>query len=203
MGRDLAAQVRPGETVSLLSSPSRRTRQTAALVLAELSERLPNQSIEATLVPVVTVDDRLLLSQFFMEGLSYDPMEPLTDAALCRSQQTSSPKYETCATYYREFWGSGDPMGYWLTHPSEAIESPEATLERIRHFIAERLAMGAGSNELRRDICVTHSGNLRVLLRQAFGADPGDPPHCDMVTVSGSRVYYRKQIGEFTQLGTG
>ena len=63
--------------------------------------------------------------------------------------------------------------------------------------------MGTGSNEPRRDICVTHSGNLRVLLGQAFGADPGDPPHCDMVTVSGNAVFYRGQIGSFPELGTG
>jgi broad specificity phosphatase PhoE len=203
MGRDLAAQIRPGETVGLYSSPSRRARQTASLVLADLSERLPHQSIEATLVPIVAVDDRLLLCQFYMDGLSYDPMEPLTDAALWRFHQTSSPEYETCANYYREFWKSGDPMGYWLTHTSEVIESPEATLERICDYIAERIATGKGSDELRRDICVTHSGNLRVLLKLAFGVDPGDPPHCDMVTVSGSHVYYRGQIGNFPQQATG
>ncbi|MFQ5611613.1 MAG: histidine phosphatase family protein [Anaerolineae bacterium] len=191
-GRGLAAGVRPGETIRFFASPTRRTRQTAALLRQGLSAGLAQAKVDAVLEPVV-IDDRLENLQFYLDGLSYDPVQPLLDAARWRLQTTGSPAYEACVAFQSAFWGSPDPMDYWLTHPSQAVEAPEAVAARTRSYIAERL----GDPRPGRAVCVSHAANLRAFLRLVFGRDPGEPAFCGMLTASEGRVEYRGQLGHF------
>ncbi len=195
-GRKLAEHIQTGETINFFSSPTRRTRQTAELLREGLKKALTESNVEAT-VGSVMVDDRLCNCQFILDDLSYDPIRPLFDVARWRLQETPSTEYRACVAFQTEFWGSPDPMAYWLTHPSQAAETPEAVAERIRAFLAERLAEGVSANSLQRDICVAHSANLRSFLRLVFGRDPGEPEFCGMLTVSDSQVYYQGQVGKF------
>lgn len=195
-GRKLAEHIQAGETINFFSSPTRRTRQTAELLREGLKKALTERNLEATVSPMV-VDDRLCNCQFILGGLSYDPIRPLFDVARWRLQETASAEYQTCVTFHTEFWGSSDPMAYWLTHPTQAAEAPEAVAERTRAFLAARLAGGANESNRRRDICVAHSANLRSLLRLVFGRDPGEPEFCGMLTVSAGQVYYQGQAGKF------
>ncbi len=89
-------------------------------------------------------------------------------------------------------------MDYWLTHAGEAVEAPEAVAGRTYAYITERLAYGTEREGLHRDICVSHSANLRAFLRQVFGSDPGEPDFCEMVTTSNRRVYYRRRVENFS-----
>jgi len=195
-GRKLAEHIQTGETINFFSSPTRRTRQTAELLREGLNQALTERNIEATGGPVV-VDDRLRNCQFILGGLAYDPIRPLFDVARWRLQETASAEYRACVAFQTEFWGSPDPMAYWLTHPTQAAEAPEAVAERTRAFLAERLAEGVGANSPQRDICVAHSANLRSFLRLVFGCDPGEPEFCGMLTVSAGQVYYRGQAAGF------
>jgi broad specificity phosphatase PhoE len=195
-GRKLAEHIQAGETINFFSSPTRRTRQTAELLREGLNKALAERNVEATVGPVL-VNDRLCNCQFILGGLTYDPIRPLFDVARWRLQETASVEYQACVTFQTEFWGSPDPMAYWLTHLSEAAEAPEAVAERTRAFLAERLAEGVGANSPQRDICIAHSANLRSFLRLVFGRDPGEPEFCGALTVSAGQVCYQGQTARF------
>jgi broad specificity phosphatase PhoE len=197
LGRQLAASIRSGETVSFFSSPARRARQTAALLRDSLHETLLKKNIAATIITPVTVDDRLQNSQFYLGHLSYDPIYPLLDIARWRLHETPSAQNEACANFQAEFWSAPDPVTYWLTHPSDFAESPEAVTERTKACLLDLLAGSESDRGFRRCICVTHSANLRAFLRLVFDPDPGPPPFSSMVTVTEGQVYYQEQIGEF------
>jgi broad specificity phosphatase PhoE len=202
IGREWAAEIRRGEIIRFFSAPARRTRQTASLLKKSLCEELIRRDIPVTVKPVVEVDDRLRICQLFMGGTSYDLTKALTDVALWRLQEEPSREHEMCANYLKSFWGSDDPIGYWLSHPSEVVEPPRATATRTQEYIAKRLGLGRGEGELGRDICVTHSANIRVLLESAFGKDLGDPSFCATVTITGGLVYYAGQIRKFANPST-
>lgn len=203
VGRDLSAQIRPGETINVFSSPSRRARQTAGLLYDGLSEALSGLNLAATVTLTIGVDDRLQNCQTYLDGLSYDSIKPLCDVARWRLQQKPSSDYQISAVFQTEFWNSPDPIGYWLTYPSVTVESPEAVAGRVRSYIEERLIRTRDHNKLRRDICVTHSGNIRAFLEMVFGSDLGEPPFCAMVTVSNDLVHYAGQVGKFPSKGLG
>lgn len=196
VGQQLAAKIRPGETIGFYASPTRRTRQTAELLQKGLVKGLSQMNLEATLKPLV-VDDRLRNLQFYLDELSYDPIQPLFDAARWRLQETPSPQYAACIAFQTGFWNSPDPMGYWLSHPGDAVEAPEAVAGRIRSYIARRLAGGAEGKTPRRDICVAHSANLRAFLQSVFGTDPGEPPYCAIATIRDGQVHYQQQTKGF------
>ena len=197
-GRKLAGGIRPGETIRVFASPVRRARQTAELLRDGLSEALSALTLAARVMSEVIVDDRLQNLQFYLDGLSYDPIQPLFDAARWRLQQTSAPRDRACVAFHAEFWRSPDPMDYWLTHAGEAVEAPAAVASRTYAYIAERLTYGTEREGLYRDICVSHSANLRAFLRRVFGSDPGEPDFCEMVTISNRRVYYRGRVENFS-----
>jgi broad specificity phosphatase PhoE len=192
-GQQLAAQVRPGETICFFASPTRRTRQTAELLGQGLIEGLAQRELASAVEPLV-VDDRLQNLQFYLDGLAYEPLNPLLDAARWRLQETSSLPYQASVTFQTEFWSNPDPMGYWLTHPTDAAEAPAAVAQRCLSYIIERLVNGTGANRLRRDVCVAHSANLRAFLWLVFGRDLGEPPYCGMATVAAGRVYYQDYV---------
>lgn len=197
IGRELASQIRPGETISFYSSPTRRTRQTAELLREGLQKALSQMKQNATIIPIVTVADNLQNLQFYLDGLSYDPIQPLFEVARWRLQQANLPQYQASVAFQAEFWASSDPMAYWLTHLSPTVESPQSVATRTQTYIKECLARNAQTNGPRRDICVTHSANLRAFLQSILGDDPGEPEFCGMAIISEGRVYYRGEVGEF------
>jgi broad specificity phosphatase PhoE len=143
---------------------------------------------------VVEVEDWLQNFQFYLDGLSYDPIEPLMDVSLWRSQETPLPSYKACVAFHAAFWRSADPMGYWLRHPSEAVESPQSVAERTYAGVAHHLKEAARAAAVRCDICVTHSANLRAFLQRVFGGVPSEPPFCGIVHIRGGLVRYEGQV---------
>lgn len=198
VGRGLAALIQPGETIRFCSSPARRARETAALLCQSIPTTLAETRTAATLVTPIAVDDRLQNNQFYLNGSSYDPMIPLLDIARWRVQSTPSPENEAFLAYQTEFWSAPDPVTYWLTHPSPLAESPAAVVERLQACLKERLAGQRDNNSLRREICVTHSANIRAFLRQVFGRDPGPPAFSGMLTLSAGQVEYQGQVADFS-----
>jgi broad specificity phosphatase PhoE len=76
-------------------------------------------------------------------------------------------------------------MGHWLTHDSEGgAESPGLVLERIRERLLHIFYSSARiAGQTAHWILVTHSGTMRVLLREAFGEDPGEPDFCEIISL--------------------
>lgn len=193
VGRGLGGLIKPGETVRFCSSPARRARETAAL----LGQGIVKTNTTAVLVTPIAVDDRLQNSQVYLNGSSYDPMLPLLDVARWRVQTAPSPENEAVLAYQTQFWSAPDPITYWLTHSSPLAESPEAVVERLRAGLRERLAGPEGDHSLRREICVTHSANIRAFLRQVFGRDLGTPAFGEMLTISDGQVEYQGQVADY------
>lgn len=198
VGRGLATLIKPGETIRFCSSPARRARETAAWLCQSITNTVAENRADVTVVTPIAVDDRLQNNQFYLNGSSYDPMLPLLDVAHWRVQSAPSPENEVFLTYQTEFWSAHDPVTYWLTHPSPVAESPEAVVERLQACLKERLAGQGDSNFLRREICVTHSANIRAFLRQVFGRDLGPPAFSGMLTLSAGQVEYQGQIADFS-----
>ena len=195
IGRRLAGLVRSGESIGFFASPTRRTRQTAEFLRRGLLEGLADRGVVVTIEPV-QVADPLRNLQLFLNGLSYDPVRPLYAAARWFLQENpDSARYQASVAFQSEFWNTADPMGFWLTHPSEAIEAPEAVAERIWAFVGERLRGGNG----RREICVSHSATLRAFSRLVFGTDPGEPHFCDGLTLSAGQVRYGQLVGSYPE----
>lgn len=74
--------------------------------------------------------------------------------------------------------GGGDPIGWWLTQPTLALE-PAAVV--VRRFWRALGAVAAGGS--RRTAVCTHSGPMRALAAHALGRDPGEPEHLEHILV--------------------
>lgn len=72
-------------------------------------------------------------------------------------------------------------MGYWLTHDSDGgAETPPMVLQRLQQRLREIFSSDGADAVF---ILVTHSGAMRVLLQDVFGADPGEPDFCGIISV--------------------
>lgn len=193
-GRQLAKVVAPGSPILIRYSPVTRVRQTAELIFQSLKYALHTEA-PGTAAPV---PDEALANVRFAAA----PGERLEEPSLLYAR-LSSPAYLSAlpagqADFYRGFWAGADPMGYWLTHDSQGgAETPEDVLARLLARVKAILA-GAAGPERAHWIMVTHSGALRVLLRHALGADPGEPNFCEIVAVNPplerATLVYREQI---------
>ncbi len=199
-GQALAAQIKAEETICFFSGPSRRTRETAALLRDGLREGLRMRGLTALIEPVVRVDDHLQDLKFYLDGASYSPITPLLEIARWRLQQQPSAELQAFAGYQAEFWAGSDPVGYWLSHPSPVVESPEAVVRRVQAFVAGRLADSEAQLQPRREIGVTHSPLLRSFLQVVFGQTVGPPPFNGMLTIEAGRVHYQGQTANFSDL---
>lgn len=197
VGRGLAASIRPGEIIRFCSSPARRARETAALLREGLRQALAEIKVAAEISLPVEVDDRLQNNQFYLNGSSYDPMLPLIDVARWRLQEQASPEIQAFLDLQIGFWSAPDPVAYWLNHPHLLAESPQAVAERVQACLIERMRLESTDHSLRRDICVSHSANLRAFLLHIFGRDLGPPDFSGMLTISQGQVEYQGQVEKF------
>lgn len=197
VGRGLAASIRPGETIRFHSSPARRARETAASLCEGLRQALAEVKVAAAVSLPVQVDDRLQNNQFYLNGSSYDPMLPLIDVARWRWQEQPSPEIQAFLDLQIGFWSASDPVAYWLNNPHPLAESPQAVAERVQACLIERMRETNADNCLYREICVSHSANLRAFLRHVFGRDLGTPGFSEMLTISQGQVEYQGQVEKF------
>lgn len=74
--------------------------------------------------------------------------------------------------------GGGDPIEWWLTTPTLALEPASLVVRRFWRALAALAEAGA-----ERTIVCTHSGPMRALAAHAIGLDPGEPLHLERVRV--------------------
>jgi broad specificity phosphatase PhoE len=119
----------------------------------------------------------------FILGPGREPEEPSLLYAAINTPAYLQSVSPARAEFYRGFWSSRDPMGYWLTHDSAgAAETPEVVLARVRERLRSLFANHTNKAESRLHwIGVTHSGAMRDVLRAAFGEDPGEPDFCEAI----------------------
>jgi len=183
-GAALASRLADGDIVSIQHSPVRRVLETAELLRAGLSSALTSAG-RADRIAISPPHPDVALSnvRFYLEP-GKEPQEPSLYYATINAPAFLQSVPPARAEFYRGFWGSHDPMGYWLTHDSAgAAETPAAVLNRLLGRLRKLFADSATPTACLRWLGVTHSGAMRVLLRQAFGKDPGEPDFCETIVV--------------------
>lgn len=188
-GVTLAGRVADGDAVHVHHSPVTRVRETAELLLGELTAALVADGRAPWVELHPLQPDEGLQNVRFMLGPGQEPIEPsvvYSQTADPAHQQRFSPAQ---AEFYRGFWADPDTMGYWLTHDSGGwAESPETVLARVCELVAGILngpAQGPGRSHW---VLVTHSAPLRALLRHAMGEDLGEPEFCGVALIGLSGV---------------
>jgi len=175
----ISARIEQGDAVHIYHAPVKRVAETAAAIRQQLSVRFA--------VPPIQADDALCNVRFMAQ---INGREQIEEPSLLYESIIGNPAYTKSlpparANFYRGFFDSNDPMGYWMdnAHFSEdCAELPDTVLNRLLARMREIFA--ASENTPRSHwIMVTHSGALRVFLRHAFGADPGEPDFCGIITL--------------------
>lgn len=183
-GQELAARIEDGELLSFFHGPARRARETAWGIYHGLKDSL---KASGRAEPQIAPPDSLAGIRnlgFIVQGRTQEAMRIQLD--LVRAEYLAEPSPENAGrlAFHQGFWDSDDPIGYWLTHPSPHAEDPNAVAERVTAALRELLRQPPRPPATRRRvICASHSAPMRAFLRQAFGADPGEPDFCESFTV--------------------
>jgi len=179
----ILGRIAKGDAVFVFHAPVKRVSETAADIHQQLAARFA--------VPPIQSDVSLCNVRFMAQVNGKDQIEE--PSLLYKSLVGDSAYIESLsparADFYRNFWTTDDPMGYWLTHAHQSdggAETPETVLKRLLTRTKEIFAAHANAATRSHWIMVTHSGALRVFLRYAFGADLGEPDFCGVVTLEPS-----------------
>ena len=184
-GAALAARLADGGAVSIQHSPVLRVVETAKLLRAGLSSALTAAGrADRIAISPPGLDVALNNVRFYLEP-GNEPQEPSLYYSTINTPAFLQSVPPARAEFYQGFWGSRDPMGYWLTHDSAgAAESPQVVLARVQNKL--RSLFAGHSGKMSGHLCwigVTHSGAMRNLLCAAYGEDPGEPDFCGIITV--------------------
>ncbi len=178
-GTRIAAGIGDGQQVAVLYSPSTRTRETAEEMALGLADGLHRNSRSGVTIRLPQAEAAIGNFEFIIDGSRLPP----TDA-----WDPSFPASAAHHPYLSGFWSAQeDRIGFWLTHPSECVESPETVAARLALFF--RSLLDAPKPDI--SLLVTHSGPMRAYLRAAFGADPGEPEFCEWFRIDALGVEYR------------
>jgi broad specificity phosphatase PhoE len=187
VGAALASRIADGDTVAIQHSPVLRVRETAELLRAGLSSALAAAGRGDRVAISPPHPDVALCNVRFILGPGREPEEPSLLYAAINTPAYLQSVSPARAEFYRGFWSSRDPMGYWLTHDSAgAAETPEVVLACVQGRLRSLFAEHGGTDGRLHWIGVTHSGAMRAVLRAAFGEDPGEPDFCEVIVVEPS-----------------
>ncbi|MBM4422282.1 MAG: histidine phosphatase family protein [Chloroflexi bacterium] len=187
-GRAIAERVSAGDTVQVYRSTLARNVETADSLVKGLSESLAAKGGVTLHAP--QVEEFLHNVRFALPD--QPPQEPSLLYALISDPAYRLKLQPGQIDYYNGFYASKDPMGYWMTRdPNGWADTTAEVWGRFRGLLA-RVLNGDGfqsnGNPAARAhwIGVTHSGAMRVIIREAFGSDPGEPDFCGIITVEPS-----------------
>lgn len=207
-GEALASRIHHGDVIYIFHSPVLRVVETAQLLFASLDTALHQTGDRPDITLRSPQPDGALENARFIPDMQHGMQEPsllYAEMDTPEFMQTLSPAR---AEFYRGFWSSDDPMGYWLTHDSASgAENPATVLQRFRQRLSEIFSAADARSPIRHIyILVTHSGAMRALLRDALGADPGEPNFCEMIALEATnqadcvRLVYRGRTSAYALL---
>ena len=186
-GAALASRIAGGDAVSIRHSPVIRVRETAELLRDGLASALAAGRVDRVSISPLHLDPSLCNVRFIL-GPGQEPEEPSLLYETINTPAYIESASPARAEFYRGFWSSRDPMGYWLTHDSAgAAETPEFVLARMKERLRGLFANHARMDRRLHWIGVTHSGAMRDVLRATFGDDPGEPDFCEVIVAEPSR----------------
>jgi len=193
-GAALADLLAEGDTVLLYHSPVKRVKETADLMHASIHAALKTSGRDDRVHLHAPRQDQALCNVRFFAAPGQEPEEPSLLYARINTPAFLQDLVPAQVDFYRGFWVSADPMGYWLTHDSaggaETVEVVLARLQGRLRGLFDPNANNAGETPSPRGrvhwIGITHSGAMRALLRAAFGDDPGEPNFCESILIEPS-----------------
>ena len=192
-GAAFTGRIADGDTVSIQHSSVTRVQETAELLHVGLASTLAAAGRAERILISRPGPDVALCNVRFCWGQDQEPQEPSLLYAQINTPAYLQSVLPARADFYRGFWASRDPMGYWLTHDSAgAAETSGVVWARIQERL--RNVFDEDASHVRAHwIGVTHSGSMRVVLREAFGVDPGEPDFCEVIVIepTGDADYVR------------
>ena len=190
-GRLLREQVRPGEEVHFLTTPTLRSRETAETLLATLREH-PVTDVEL-------VEPRkewaIRNPDLFLAGHRVEMVSTPEAMAHQLADHGVTAEDVDRVEFFHSFFRSPDRIGYWLRHPSPPGEITSAVARRVVAF--SRSLLDAPAQRARRFVCVTHSPVMRAVLARYLNHDPGEPDWVERIDLtirpSGTAIAFRHQ----------
>jgi broad specificity phosphatase PhoE len=186
IGQQFSRKFIPGEVVSLLHAPTRRTRETALVLHSSMAQavgEVPHSKV-SLLAPAEHTAIRN--PDIYVAGVR---VELVSTAEALAEQLPSSglgPEQLALLPFFRGFWSDPDRIGFWVNHPNPPGEDAVAVARRLLAFAGSLLDLPR--EQPRRYICVTHSPTMRAFLRRyLLGHDPGEPEYLESVDLSFAR----------------
>jgi broad specificity phosphatase PhoE len=181
-GRQFSRKLVPGEVVSLLHAPTRRTRESALILYSSMLEALDYvEQPEVYLSPpmehwaIRNPDIYIAGTRIELVSTAEAVVEQLPPSSLNPEQVAQLP-------FLRGFWADPDRIGYWVGHPNPPGEDADTVARRLLTFALSLLDLPR--DQPLRYICVTHSPPIRAFLhRYLLGYDPGEPEYLEAVNV--------------------
>jgi len=189
-GRLLLEEIRPGEEIHFLTTPTLRSRETADTLHATLREN-PVAGVEL-LEP--RRERAIRNPDLFLAGHRVEMVS--TPEAMAHQIHEHGVTAEDVdrVEFFHSFFRSPDRIGYWLGHPSPPGEVTAAVARRILAF--SRSLLDAPAARARRFVCVTHSPVMRAVLARYLDHDPGEPEWVERIDLTirpdGTTVAFRR-----------
>jgi broad specificity phosphatase PhoE len=181
-GRQFSRKLVPGEVVSLLHAPTRRTRESALILYCSMVEMLDYvEQPEVYLSPPME-HWAIRNPDIYVAGVRIELVstaealaEQLPPSGLCPEELAQLP-------FLRGFCAAPDRIGYWVCHPNPPGEDADTVARRLLTFAVSLLDLPRV--QPRRYICVTHSPTMRAFLRRyLLGHDPGEPGYLESMNL--------------------
>ena len=132
-GAALADLLAEGDTVLLYHSPVKRVKETADLMHASIDAALKTSGRNGRVHLHAPRQDQALCNVRFFAARGEEPEEPSLLYARINTPAFLQDLLPAQVDFYRGFWASADPMGYWLTHDSAGgAETVEVVLARLQ-----------------------------------------------------------------------
>ncbi len=176
-GTALAREVGPGSTVRMPHARTARAIATARALRGALVAALGHEDGIGPLHPEPWFDNL----RFSLHGRGVDASEAVTARlALDGEPPDWAREYDRFDSDYRAAAAAGNPIAYWLHHPTLWFEPPHVAAHRVWCGIA---AAAADAPDGLRVLVATHSAPMRAFVATALGHDPGEPANLEDVRV--------------------
>ncbi|MEZ4699956.1 MAG: histidine phosphatase family protein [Rhodothermales bacterium] len=174
-GRGLAVGLRRDEDVHFLTTPTRRTKETADVLRASM--RAAHGEGAGFLEP--REEWAIRNPDLFLAGRRVE-MVSTPEAMAGQIPETGIDAAGVDAVaFFHAFFRSPDRIGYWMAQPDPPGEDVTAVARRIVAFCMSLLYVP--THRRRRFVCVTHSPVLRAVLQHYTHQDPGEPEYGESI----------------------
>lgn len=182
-GQQFSRKLVPGEVVSLLHAPTRRTRETA-LVLHNSMARAIGEVADPKIALLAPAEHAALRNpDIYVAGVRVELVSTANALAEQLSSSGLAPEQLSQLPFFQGFWSDPDRIGYWVNHPNPPGEDADTVARRLLTFTVSLLDLPR--EQPGRYICVTHSPTMRAFLRRyLLGKDPGEPDYLETIDLS-------------------